>query len=87
MTQEVSENLQHAEVVQMTTQIVSAYVGHNSVGETQIPEVINSVYGSLAGINRHTETVAVTKQKPAVPIKKIQDDETPFAQFIWPQSR
>ncbi len=70
MTQEVSDNLPHAAVLQMTTQVVSAYVGHNSVGETQIPAVIKSVYASLAGLDGHTELGAKAKQKPAVPIKK-----------------
>ncbi len=69
MTQEVSDNLPHAEVLQMTTKVVSAYVGHNSVGETQIPEVIKSVYASLASLDGHTEPGAKAKQKPAVPIK------------------
>jgi len=70
MTQEVSDSLSHAEVLQMTTKVVSAYVGYNSVGETQIPEVIKSVYASLAGLDGHTEPGAKAKQKPAVPIKK-----------------
>ncbi len=70
MTQEVSDNLPHAEVLQMTTKVVSAYVGHNSVGETQIPEVIKSVYASLAGLDGHMEPSAKAKEKPAVPIKK-----------------
>ncbi len=70
MTQEVSDNLPHTEVLQMTTQVVAAYVGHNNVGEAQIPEVIKSVYASLAGLDGHTELGAKAKQKPAVPIKK-----------------
>ncbi len=70
MTQEVSDNLPHTEVLQMTTQVVAAYVGHNSVGEAQIPEVIKSVYASLAGLDGHTELGAKAQQKPAVPIKK-----------------
>ena len=70
MTQKVSDNLPHTDVLQMTTQVVAAYVGHNSVGEAQIPEVIKSVYASLAGLEGHTELGAKTKQKPAVPIKK-----------------
>ena len=36
MTQEGS-GLPHTDVLQMTTQVVAAYVGHNSVGEAQIP--------------------------------------------------
>ena len=70
MTQETSENLQHNDVLQMTTQVVAAYVGHNSVGEAQIPDVIKSVYASLAGLNGNSELAAKAKQKPAVPVKK-----------------
>ncbi len=70
MTQDVSKNLLHTDVLQMTTQVVAAYVGHNNVGEGQIPEVIKSVYTSLAGLNGHAELAAKAKQKPAVPIKK-----------------
>ncbi len=70
MTQEVSDNRSHTDVLQMTTQVVAAYVGHNRVGEAQIPVVIEAVYASLAGLEGHTELAAKGKQKPAVPIKK-----------------
>lgn len=70
MTQEIGENLPHTDVLQMTTQVVAAYVGHNRVVETQIPEVIKSVYASLAGLNGHTELAAKARQKPAIPVKK-----------------
>lgn len=70
MTQEAIDNPQHADVLQMTTQVVAAYVGHNNVGETQIPEVIKSVYSSLAGLNGYGELAAKAKQKPAVSVKK-----------------
>ncbi len=70
MAQEINDDRPHAEVLQMTTQVVAAYVGHNRVGEAQIPDVIKSVYASLAGLDGHKELGAKTKQKPAVPIKK-----------------
>ena len=70
MTQEVTDILPHTEVLQMTTQVVAAYVGHNSIGESQIPEVIKSVYSSLAGLTGHDELTAKARQKPAVSIKK-----------------
>ncbi len=70
MTQETPEVREHADVLQMTTQVVAAYVRHNSVGETQIPDVIKSVYSSLAGLNGHSELAAKAKQKPAVSVKK-----------------
>jgi predicted transcriptional regulator len=75
MPQEVPDNLPHSDLMQITTQVVAAYVGHNSVGEAQIPEVIKSVYASLAALNGHTEAVAKAKQKPAVPIKRSITDE------------
>ena len=70
MTQDVADNLPHTDVLQMTTQVVAAYVGHNAVGEAQISDVIKSVYASLAGLNGHSELTAKAKQKPAVSIKK-----------------
>ena len=70
MSQDASDNLHHNDVLQMTTQVVAAYVGNNTVGEAQIPEVIKSVYASLAGLNGHADTVSQTKHKPAVPVKR-----------------
>lgn len=70
MSQEIGDNLPHNNVLQMTTQVVAAYVGHNNVGEGQIPDVIKSVYASLAGLNGHTDLNAQARQKPAVPVKK-----------------
>lgn len=70
MTQEITENPPHTEVLQMTTQVVAAYVGHNSVGESQISNVIKSVYSSLAGLTGHSELAARARQKPAISVKK-----------------
>ncbi len=70
MAQEVSRDLPHTDVLRMTTQVVAAYVGHNSVGEAQIPEVIKTVYASLAGLSEHKRSATDANQKPAVPIKK-----------------
>ncbi|MEK9708601.1 MAG: MucR family transcriptional regulator, partial [Alphaproteobacteria bacterium] len=50
------------ELLRMTTQVVSAYVGNNAVNENQIPDVIQSVYGSLEGLNNGSGT-APTSQK------------------------
>lgn len=63
------ENLSRDALLRMTTQVVSAYVGNNPVPETQISDVIQSVYGSLEGLNGGRPSTQ-TKQKPAVPIKR-----------------
>ena len=70
MAQEISDTWKHTDVLQMTTQVVAAYVEHNSVDEAQISEMIKSVYTSLAELDGHTEPAAKAKQKPVVPIKK-----------------
>ena len=70
MPQDTGDNLQRSDVLQMTTQLVAAYVGNNNVGEAQIPEVIRSVYVSLSGLNGHPEPTDPARRKPAVPIKK-----------------
>lgn len=69
MEQNIEIYLSHADVVQMTTYVVVAYVGHNIVSEAQIPEVIRAVYASLVALNDRSE-LADAAQNPAVPIKK-----------------
>ena len=53
MAQEVNDAWKHTDVLQMTTQVVAAYVEHNSVDEAQISEMIKSVYTSLAELDGH----------------------------------
>ncbi len=69
MTDSNEKSPSQDELLRMTTQVVSAYVGNNAVNENQIPDVIQSVYGSLEGLNNGSGT-APTSQKPAVPVKK-----------------
>ena len=52
MTDASQDNLSRDALLKMTTQVVSAYVGNNAVPENQIPDVIQSVYGSLEGLGQ-----------------------------------
>ncbi|MCH2549564.1 MAG: MucR family transcriptional regulator [Alphaproteobacteria bacterium] len=54
----------------MTAQIVAAYVGNNSVGGSQISELIKTVYSNLAGLKEDVELNDSVKQKPAVTVKR-----------------
>ena len=54
----------------MAVDIVSAYVGNNPVSADQVPEVINTVYTSLASIDGSDSGVETTPQKPAVPVRR-----------------
>ena len=54
----------------MAVDIVSAYVGNNSVPANQVPEVINTVYGSLTSLNGSNPDVHAEPPKPAVSIRR-----------------
>lgn len=70
MADPVEEKISQADLLQMTAQVVSAYVGNNSITEGQLPEVIRSVYGSLTSLDATGAAEALPEQKPAVPIKR-----------------
>jgi predicted transcriptional regulator len=57
--------------IELTAEIVSAYVSNNPVPASELPALIASVATSLQGISGGAEIVApADAQKPAVPIKK-----------------
>lgn len=57
-------------LLRMTADIVSAYVSKNVLPSQQIPEVINTVYSSLTGLNNGPRETPAEPLKPAVPIRK-----------------
>ena len=54
----------------MTTEIVSAYVGHNSVNSTDLSGLIQSVHRALAHVGQPVTVEDNTPKEPAVPVKK-----------------
>lgn len=61
------------EVLQLTTDIVSAHLASNSVPTSEIPQLINDVYSALVNIG--ADTVVEDRPKPAVsPKRSIQPD-------------
>jgi len=54
----------------MTADIVSAYVSKNVLPAQQIPDIINTVYSSLTGLNGQPREVPAEPLKPSVPIRK-----------------
>ncbi|MGL4961216.1 MAG: MucR family transcriptional regulator, partial [Inquilinus sp.] len=53
----------------LTVRIVSAHVGNNTVAINDLPALIALVHGTLAGLDKSIEPVAV-RPEPAVPVKK-----------------
>ncbi len=56
------------EMISLTTGIVSAYVSNNAVSTTDLPGLIETVYGSLNRVGTPAEPQI--EQKPAVSVKK-----------------
>jgi len=57
------------ELLVLTTEIVSAHVANNTVSLADLPQLIQQVYGTLAGIGGAPASVGARPQ-PAVAVKK-----------------
>ena len=71
MTDEVAESADdNAALVDLTADIVSAYVSHNVIPAADLPNLINQVHGALGTLMGHPAEPPKEEQKPAVPPKK-----------------
>ena len=59
-----------SEIIEMTADIVSAYVGNNSVAATDLPSLIQNVHRALSGVTNVAEPVEVSVKEPAVSLKR-----------------
>ncbi|MCH6589901.1 MAG: MucR family transcriptional regulator [Alphaproteobacteria bacterium] len=64
----MSEKPNANELLELTTEIVSAHVGNNSIALGDMPQLIQDVYKTLAIVG--TTPAVPERPKPAVPIKK-----------------
>jgi predicted transcriptional regulator len=58
------------EIIEMTTDIVAAYVGNNSLPASELPPLLTGVHAALAGVAGKAEGADAAPQEPAVSIKK-----------------
>ena len=72
MSQEsMQQKAERGEILRMTAEVVAAYVGNNSLPATQLPDVINTVYGTLNRVNKKNgAAVNVNAQKAAVSVRR-----------------
>jgi predicted transcriptional regulator len=70
MSDPLNDDLPESAVLRMTADVVSAYVSRNVLPAQQIPDVINTVFSSLAGLNSGPGESPVEPLKPAVPVRK-----------------
>ncbi|MEW5421432.1 MucR family transcriptional regulator [Amorphus sp. 3PC139-8] len=66
----MSEITQDANFIDLTADIVSAYVSNNTVAAQDLPGLINEVYGALLKTSGEAAEPEPEPLKPAVPIKK-----------------
>ncbi len=60
MADETGQQVEQTEILKMASNIVVAYVGHNSVATEQMPDVIATVYNSLQALNAGGGAAAVS---------------------------
>ena len=71
MSQEaMQQKAEQGEILRMTAEVVAAYVGNNSLSATQLPEVINTVYGTFNRVNGATTLANGQPQKAAIPVRR-----------------
>ncbi len=58
------------EIIEMTSEIVSSYVEKNTIGASELPALIQSVYRALSGVTTTVEVVEAPVKEPAVPLRR-----------------
>ena len=58
------------DLIELSTEIVSAYVSHNALSVTDLPKLIADVHSALRGLSGGSVPEPVEDLKPAVPVRK-----------------
>jgi predicted transcriptional regulator len=64
----MSDQMDHNDLLALTADIVSSHVANNSVAVNDVPNLIQNVYASLAGLGSAAPAPEV-KLEPAVPVR------------------
>jgi predicted transcriptional regulator len=66
----MAENSGESTYIELTAQIVSAYVGNNSVPSAEIANLISQVHAALRRVSGGQMAAPAEPAKPAVPVKR-----------------
>ena len=66
----MSENMASSNFIELTAEIVSAYVGNNSVPSAEIANLISQVHAALKRVSGGQMVATAEPLKPAVPVKR-----------------
>lgn len=62
-------------LIELTADVVAAYVSNNPVPVTELPNLIADIHAALGRVGGSSEQVPIEKQKPAVnPKRSVHDD-------------
>lgn len=64
----MTDKIDRAVVLELTTEIVASYVSNNTVEASDLPSVIQNIHKTLQSLG--TQAAKAERPKPAVPIKK-----------------
>ena len=71
MTRNTGETMpSQDDILRMTADVVAAYLGHNTMPATQIPDIIATVYGSLSKLDGNGAAPRARAPKAPVAIRK-----------------
>lgn len=59
-----------AELIELSSEIVAAYVGHNALSVADLPKLIADVYSALRALGTGQPVVESEPQKPAVTVRR-----------------
>jgi predicted transcriptional regulator len=65
----MADNTDSNELMALTTEIVCSHVANNTVGVSDLPQLIQQVYATLANIGK-AQSSAIERPQPAVPVKR-----------------
>ena len=58
------------DLIDLSTEIVSAYVSHNALSVTDLPKLISDVHTALKVLKTDSAAAPMEELKPAVPVRK-----------------
>ena len=70
MSENTNESVSREDILRMAVDIVAAYVSRSQVASAQIPEVINTVVGSLNHVRSIAGEAGGVAPKPKVPVRR-----------------
>jgi predicted transcriptional regulator len=64
-----NQNITSEDLITLTSDIVAAHLSNNSVAIAEVPSLIQTVYGALAGLGAEATPVAEERPDPAVSVR------------------